>query len=171
MRIEKYDKWLSVLERFTGCYVTGLFLLIATFGVFIDIIMRKLFASSIYGLEEIVSFAMMVITFLTLSLNQKEGHHVRMTLVLEKLTPKFRRSLETVTLLLSFSIFIIVTYAGILYCADIYRKGGISVLLALPLWPFYLTVPIGSLLLCLRLLFQIKSEIKNIGGNPDELIL
>lgn len=94
-----------------------------------------------------------------------------MTLVLERVSPKIRRILETATLLTSLAIFIIVTYASVMYCVDIYRKGAISVLLALPLWPFYTAVPIGSLLLCFRLLFQLKSEIKDSRGNPDELIL
>ena len=63
MKLRVFDQGLSTIERWVGCYVTGVFLLIATFGVFCDIILRKFFAYSIYGLEEIVSFAMMLITF------------------------------------------------------------------------------------------------------------
>lgn len=167
---DKYN-WLSMLEKWTGCYMTGIFLLIATYGVFCDIILRKLFDSSIFGLEEIVSFAMMIITFLTISLNQRDGQHVKMNLVIDKLNPKTGRILEIITLLMSLIMFVIVTYASILYCVDYYQKGAISVLLALPLWPFYIAVPFGSLLLCLRILIQIKSGIKRIGGSSDELIL
>jgi TRAP-type C4-dicarboxylate transport system permease small subunit len=168
---DKKFKWLSILERWTGCYVTGVFLLIATFGVFCDIILRKVFVTSLFGLEEIVSFSMMIITFLTISLNQRDGQHVKMDLIIEKLSPNNKRVLEICTLLMTLAIFAIITYASILYCVDYFQKGAITVLLALPLWPFYIVVPLGSLLLCLRLLVQIMRGIQMIGDGSDEVIL
>lgn len=162
---------LSFVEELMGLHITGLFLLISTFGIFIEIILRKMFLSSIFGLEEIVSFSMMILTFLTLSINQKDGQHVKMDLIMERLEPKSHRLLELTALLLSLSTFIIVTYAGVLYCMDLYLKGAITVLLAWPFWPVYLVVPVGSLLLCLRLGLQFKEKFQEPASGPDHLVV
>lgn len=114
---------------------------------------------------------MMILTFLTLSINQREEQHIRMELVVEKMTPTNRRIMQRISLVLSILTFALITYAGILYCIDLYEKEAISVLLAWPFWPIYIVVPLGSILLCLQLGVEFKNTFKEPLGGPDHLIV
>lgn len=170
---DRIKRWslLKIIESFTGEYITGFFLLVSTFGIFFEIIARKVLLTSIFGLEEIVSFSMMILTFLTLSINQREEQHIRMELVVEKLTPTNRRLMQRISLVLSVLTFALITYAGVLYCIDLYDKEAITVLLAWPFWPIYIVVPLGSILLCLQLGVEFKNSFKEPVGGPDHLIV
>jgi TRAP-type C4-dicarboxylate transport system permease small subunit len=149
------------LENFFAYFVTGLFLLAITFGVFTEIILRKVFDTSLYGLEEFVCMAMINITFFPMAGIQRVGEHVSMDLVINALRPRFKYATEIISLVLSLAIFAVATYSGIVYVAKLYNEGSITVLRGWPLWPYYISFPLGCTLLWIRILIQLIHNVKN----------
>jgi TRAP-type C4-dicarboxylate transport system permease small subunit len=148
------------IEGFIGYLLPGLLMVSITFGVFAEIILRKMFDSSLFGLEEYVCLAMINITCLPIGTIQKDWAHVRMDLVVTMLKPKFSAILEILSLAISAAMFAVLIYGGAAYVNKLYNEGAITVLRAWPLWPAYLSVPLGSALLTIRLGIQIASRLK-----------
>lgn len=157
------------LERFFGYYIPGLFLLIITSGVFAEILLRKLFRTSLFGLEEFVSLAMIIITFLAMGAIQSDEAHVNMGFVVEKLKPTQRSKVQLVALSISLIVFMVLIYAGTLYARDLYLKGAITPLREWKVWPVYVAFPAGSLLITIRLALQLMGILKQHGREEEDI--
>ena len=155
------------LERFFGYYIPGLFLITITSGVFAEILLRKLFRTSLFGLEEFVSLTMIIITFLARGAIQNDEAHVKMGFVVEKLKPTQRSKVQIVALGISLIVFIVLIYAGTLYTRDLYLKGAITPLREWKVWPVYAAFPVGSLLITFRLGLQLMSILKQDGEGEE----
>ena len=163
-------KALDVIDIWSGIYLTGFCLLFTAIGIAVNIILRKVFSTAIDGIEEIIALFMMIITFLTVSINQKEGNHIKMDLVIDRLHPSFKRILELLGQLLCLGFLLIFFYASILYILELYTRGAITPTLYIPAWPFYLSLILGTILAIFRFLFGAISKAKTKGRSPDEVV-
>lgn len=172
MTSQKNDdkKVLSVIDIWSAEYIGGLCLLFTTIGIFVNIILRKVFSTAINGLEEIIALCMMIITFLTVSINQKEGTHIKMSLVIDKLHPNSKKILEIFVLLLCTGFFVLFGYGSIFYILELYKRGAVSPTLYIPTWPFYLSVIFGTVLVIFRFLFEIINRLKAIDSSLDKIV-
>jgi len=162
LKDKKEVRWFERIERFIGFQVTGLFLCIITFGVATEIVLRKVFSTSLFGLEEFVALSIIIITYMALSIVEKREAHVKMDLLIERLPRKGKDNLEIINLCLALIMFFIITYGTILFTYDSYKAGAISVLRGYPVWPFYMAMPIGAGLMCARLIIKIVISVKEM---------
>lgn len=124
--------------------------------VSLDTLMRYFFHHPISGVTEVVSYYLSVIlVYLSISYCYRKGGHVRVTIVEEHAPPALMRVIHVVMGLASFAFFFLVAAANIGSMKTAYVNkvvpGGV---VATPVWPGYLILVIGSLLLALRILLN-----------------
>ena len=78
----------SSFENFFSYYFPGGLIVILMLCMCIEICLRWIFHNSIQGIGEIVETSMVVITFASLAGIQKDKGHVRMNLLVQKLSEK-----------------------------------------------------------------------------------
>jgi len=151
---------INTIERWANIVGTWLIMVLMVI-VCADVIHRGLLGSSIIGAIELSVMLMVGITALTLAFTQHENGHVRMELVIGKLEGRTRQWVEifAITMCLAFSIliFIMTVKLAIDSVAVMEIIEGIS---GLPLWPWKILIPVGFLLLIIRLTIQLVQHIK-----------
>jgi len=123
-------------------------------------ITARYLARAIPGIYESAELLMVAIVFLPLAYTQSVRGHVHMELVVNRLSPRWRNPVEMITLLLSLVVFSIITWKSGQNAYLSWRMGDVTMgLIMFPVWPSKMLVPIGSGLLCLRLLVHILGHL------------
>ena len=123
-----------------------MFLLVA------DISLRKLFDRPILSAYEVVMFMMAIVVATALSYTAMEKGHIKIELVVSKLPKRTREILDGITSFLSLGLFALIAQQIIVRANGLRLEGLTSPILHLPVYPFYLVVALGFILLCLVLL-------------------
>jgi C4-dicarboxylate transporter, DctQ subunit len=145
--IDTVERWANLL---------GVWLIMALMVmVCSDVIYRNVAGKSILGGVELAVMFMAAIVSLTIANTQKVGEHVRLELFIDKIHGRARQILEcciTLVCLVFSVIFLIQTTKNAIGSINVMEI--IEGASGLPLWPWKSIVPIGFLLLCIRLTLQ-----------------
>ena len=131
-----------------------LFILALMFLTVCDIVARYLFNHAIIGVVEISELMLAPLILFGLAYTQRLGGHVRMGLFIEKISGRTYHIVESIILLMSLFIFIVITVFSFKNTIFSYEIGETTDTLFLPLWVSKTCIPIGAFLICLRLLIQ-----------------
>ncbi|MCX8125769.1 MAG: TRAP transporter small permease, partial [Dehalococcoidia bacterium] len=131
---------------------SGVFMLLMLLTVIIDVSTRlmRLPVKGAYDLGEIF---MVCITYTAIGYTQHEKGHIRVDILLSKLPKRAIQVLDTLTHTACASVAFLIAYAMAGRVWSIISGTGpapVSLLLAIPLWPFLTIVTVGSLLLGLE---------------------
>ncbi len=118
-----------------------------------DVILR-LFRHPVPGTYEIVGFLGTVVISFSLAYTSLEKGHIAVELLVEKLPPRFRSGVESVTSLIGAALFALMALQSTIYATDLKQSGEVSVTLTMPIYPFIYGIAVGSGLLCLVLLVE-----------------
>lgn len=157
------DRVLSAIER-AFVFVAGVSLILMMVLTTFDLLSRKFLDFSIPSLYEFTEDYLMVsLVFLTLSYVYAIGGHIRVTLF-EGLIPSWLNAIWGLAhKAMAFVLFAVIGVKGWEAAVDAWRfKEMSNSLLAYPLAPALAMVPIGSAMLCLRILQSI------VGRAPQE---
>jgi TRAP-type C4-dicarboxylate transport system permease small subunit len=130
----------------------GLILVYAVGHILLETVMRSLFDTSTHVLDEFIGFAILSVTFLSLSWTLRDGAMIRVNLLADRLSAKARQWLETGVALCASGL-------GVFFCTFLWRnlaknwkRGAVSESVAeVPLWIPDLVVFFGASLLILQL--------------------
>ncbi|MGM7669217.1 TRAP transporter small permease [Microbacterium sp. A93] len=134
-----------------------LLLMIATV---VDVSMRTLAGHGVPGVIEITEVLLVVTVFLAMMSSGRDGQHIRVTLLTDRLPEAAARLVRSIGLVLSLMIVGWLTWATIdkaivsLRTAE-YRFGLINV----PIWPARVAIPIGLVCLAIVLIFLLTAEL------------
>lgn len=154
-------KVLAFIERIF-VFVAGasmvLMMLLTTF----DLLSRKFLDYSIPSLYEFTEDYLMVsLVFLTISYVYTQGGHVRVTLFEHHLPRRFRLVWEKLHQLMALVLFFFIAVKGWEAAARAYEFNEMSnSVLAYPLAPALMLVPVGSAMLCLRIIQALFNQLK-----------
>ncbi|WP_088622270.1 TRAP transporter small permease subunit [Oceanicola sp. 22II-s10i] len=156
---------------------------------------RYLFNAPIFGYIDMIELVMPIIAVLGVSYCQREGTHIRMDILMTRLTGRTLQVMELIGALITLVIVILLARFSWVFFHDSWMSGGTSADANLPIWPSKLLVPIALGLLALRLTLQsaghlrlvldpslepvavipeasaedlAQSEIREVMGNADE---
>lgn len=145
---------LGTTERALNLVAAGAILLVMVL-VTTQIVARKL-GTAIPGIYESAELLMVAIVFLGLAYTQSQHGHVRMELLVTRLSPRWRNTLEVLTLLLSLGLFVIITYKSWGNAYQSWQMKDVTMgLIDWPVWPSKILVPIGSGLLSVRFMVHL----------------
>jgi len=123
--------------------------------IVVDVFLRRVFSRPIMGSFEIVQFTLCMVVYLGLAYTAIQKAHISVELLVTKLSEDARALIESLTLLLSFGFFFLITWRNIPRARELWLEKATSALLSIPTFPFYYVVVFGSGLLCLVLLVQL----------------
>ncbi len=153
--IRKINEAMKVIEKTVVSYgtITLAVLIIA------NVIGRNVFRYSLYFVNEVNQFLIIIITFVGSSYAAREGRHIRMSAVADLLPDRHEKKLTYLMTAGTFIFMAWLTYISSHYIFDLYQSGRTSPLLTIPLWQVWIIVPIG---LALTTIHYLMAFIKNI---------
>lgn len=161
-------RWVSGASRMISLVgVVQLLVMMAL--VVLDVVLRQLFGRPIMGAYELVQFSLLTLVYLVLPETCATSSHIRMTLAVSRLPEGARRGCEVFTLFLSLSFFLLITWRNIGKAVLIGRSGGTSLLLAIPLSPFYGLIAFGCALSCLILAGQLWRAVLTLARSASRI--
>ena len=145
---------LSRIEHYLTYAATALIIGIMLF-VCAEVVMRYVFNSPLPGHLEGSELFVPIIVFFAISYTQSQNGHVGMTVVVESLPPAVRRYVEISTLLLSVLTCAVLSYFSYKFA---YNEWVIDDVTMTPpywrIWPSAAAVPLGYMLIAMRLYLQ-----------------
>jgi C4-dicarboxylate transporter DctQ subunit len=128
---------------------------------FVNVVLRYLFHASIYGAEEVFTFAFVWSIFIGFSTALKEERHVEVTVVYNYLPRSMQRVCDLASSIIGVAFCVFFTYFGYHMVLSQYRLGGVTMDARLPMWIIALILPVGGILLGISFLYRIyKYNIK-----------
>ena len=141
-----FDRILSILA--TLCSVLLFFMMLF---VCYEVVMRYFFNSPTNWVVDISSFILLFFPFLVGAWILKRNEHVRMDLLLTRLSPKSQARLNTITYLIAAAASLTLTYYGFTTAQELYKMGyRTNTNLIIPKWPILAVIPIGFFFLFLQ---------------------
>ena len=137
-------------EEVIGTVVLGVVVTL----VFLGVVLRLVFTSGLPWQEELSRFGFVFVCYLGASYGMKSDDHIRITFVADALPKKARKILRILTdiVWIGFNVFVVIV------SVDYYIRQrdflGLSGILKIPLHYVFLTIPVGFVLLTLRLIQQ-----------------
>ena len=166
------NRLVSVIERiaYLGGYLSGWLVPLMMMLVVVDVFMRYVMHRPLMVSDEFSAYMLVALSFLGLAYTWRQGGHVRIEIVVTRLSPRVYNWVRLIGLILTF-IFMIeldrAAYKMIVYALQINLRS--STWLMFPLfWP-QLTVFIGFVLLTLLLVIDIfRFGVKVLAGKKAE---
>jgi TRAP-type C4-dicarboxylate transport system permease small subunit len=113
-----------------------------------DVFLRYFFNAPISGTTEITEFMLVIVVFPALAWCAVTGKHVKVDLLMTHFPPRVQAIVDSITLLLVFGIFVIITWQSFLESKVVDSS---TSLLGLPSAPFYWAMTVGLVLFCLAI--------------------
>lgn len=155
--IRSYEK---VCQKFD--LIGAILLLVICFIVVLNIILRAVFKSPIYGSYEYVCYLSVVVISFALANCAVQGGHTNVTFLLEKFSLKTQRIITIITETVIFVNFLLIMWKLAEYAQKTYLAGDVSSNLRIPLHYVVAVIVAGVLLLTLFILLKIVEAIKNL---------
>lgn len=144
----------------------GLFLLLAVFLVFGQIVSRSVFGLGISGLYELATYCAVCSVFLTSSLAIKKNVHIRIDILANMVSPRKAFWLELVVMLVLFAVSAAIAWSGYLVVDESLMLGERTIgTIELPVWVLQLILPLAGGLMVLRTLQRLWSLLR---GGPAQ---
>lgn len=160
-----------MLVRLLGRLETSLNLLASTvlfglmFYVTAEVAMRYLFNRPLPGHLELTQLFIAPAVFLALSYVQEYRGHVGMDLLVERLSRRARAVVDVFVLLVALATFVVITWFSWTSAWMSWEMGDVTPTAYLPTWWSKMAVPVGSALLCVRLVLQLVESLRvAVGG-------
>ncbi|CAB1055340.1 TRAP dicarboxylate transporter, DctM subunit, unknown substrate 3 [Olavius sp. associated proteobacterium Delta 1] len=130
--------------------------------IVVDVFLRLVCNQPIMGAYEIVQFIMMILVYLGLASTAVQKVHIGIDLMVARFSERTRAFVDSLTLLLGFGFFALVTWRNILRARVLLLENETSFLLSIPTFPFYYILAFGCGVLCLVLLVQLIETIAKV---------
>jgi len=127
-----------------------------------NVIGRYLFRRPLIGTVEIEEFMLLVLVFFGLGYAQIKKRHVLISTLVDRLPEKARLVINNVTHLPNLIAFSLITWQSLVMAKRYWIKKVSSLFLNIPLAPFLCVVALGSAVLCLALLGELISSVRDM---------
>ncbi|MBT3254988.1 MAG: TRAP transporter large permease subunit [Deltaproteobacteria bacterium] len=132
-----------------------LFLMAMMFLMVVDVFLRRVFNQPLTGSFEVVQLMQVTLVYLGVAYTTVKKAHISIDLITSHLSDRTSALLESIVLFLSLGFFALITWRNILRAEELWTGKATSVLLTIPLFPFYYMLAFGCGVLCLVLLVQL----------------
>lgn len=144
-------------------------LVLTTLIIFMQIIMRSVFNSSITWSEELTRYIFIWQIWLGVSIAERNNDHIYLeivnSLVKSQKVKDFIKILANLVMI-AFNIFLVVKGAELVQ--QMMQRGNVSGAMRMPMWYVYLSLPVSSSILTLRLIGKTLVKIKHLFVKEEE---
>jgi TRAP-type C4-dicarboxylate transport system permease small subunit len=152
MWLEKMASFFNFLARPMGRilnYIAAFVLFVMMILTGIDVTLRYLFNAPITGSFEITQYILPIVIAFGLAQCALEKGHVSVELIISSLPDRTKAFMNSIAYLLFFALYALITWQSLLRAIGMKHTGLTTEVLAIPVYPFVLTVTVGSAVLCL----------------------
>ena len=157
--LQAVDRVVHRVERFTAVF-SGL----AIFGLMLlgvaQIVGRKFFNLPIYGYIDIIELMMAFVAFSALAYTERLGGHMRMDLIVTRMSGRLVWFFELVTVLLGLFIVSALCFYSWRHAMRAFYSGDTSMDAQLLMWPSKMVVPAAMALLIVRFLVSLWGYVR-----------
>src|SRR5699024_6894790 len=134
----------------------------------IDSLGRYLLSKPLVGAYEFTEmYLMIIVVFLSISFVMKNGGHIYLDIVIYRLSKKAQNYLNVFFYILATLFILVVGYQGLMATLSAWNNNHIGTgVVAWPYWLSYIWIPVGSLLLAIRLILMSIELINESKSNP-----
>ncbi|MEE9502270.1 MAG: TRAP transporter large permease subunit [Candidatus Aminicenantaceae bacterium] len=130
-----------------------------------NVALRYLIRKPIKGSVELEEFLLVVLVFFGVAYTAVKKRHIKIELVISRLSPSIKTMINAITQLLSFVLSALMVWQTVVYAKAQWQYEAESIILNLPLFPFIFVVAFGSALLGLALLVEFLRSLEEIAKN------
>ena len=157
---------LPTIERFLNNVIGAILVLGMMLLIVADVTGRYLFNRPVQGTMELTVFIMVGMVFLTIGYTQAIKAHINIEILTERMSFRMRKVFELIAWLLGLGVYSLIAWQGVNLALESWKYHEYTDgLIPFPTLPAKLTVPIGSILLCLRFILDIVNILKDLKGN------
>lgn len=169
MKEQNSSLWAKFRKYPPEAYIIGIIMLYTTVIMTIEVIGRYFFAHSFSWSEELVRYSFAWFTMLGASYAVREKANICVDGLLKKLPEKLATVIEMVGQLLCIAFMLYLTYAAAKYTMFIYNGGSTASATGIPMAYVYASVPVGFLLISLRMIIDILKTffVRNKKGGEE----
>jgi len=163
--LSKLDQGLTKIEdamAFAGAMVILGLMIAGTFNA----IGRKFFDTPVWGYIDLVGLFMVAFSFLAVSAMQRVGGHIRMELLVRRLSGRTLWIAELIGVLVALSIMCVLIYYSSTALVRSIDLGDTTIDREITIWPSKMWVPIAFAVLIARLILQMWGYLRLV-ANPD----
>jgi C4-dicarboxylate transporter DctQ subunit len=157
-------RYLDLFEEYLCAFLIALMATLA----FANVIVRYLTDQSLAFTEELIINLFVLATLLGTSMAFKRGAHLGMTFIDTVLSPKALRWVAGLVAVCGIALFVVLFYYGVDMVIQEYESEMVTYSMALPMWWFGLSVPVGSFIVVIRVVQAAVQELRalnaKIGG-------
>ena len=147
--------------------VATMALVFMVFLITADVAGRYIFSRPIPGAYELNELALAPVTFLGLAYTALARGHISIDFFMKRMPPKIQSTIDVVINLIGIALFSVVAFQGVKMALHSKDSGLTTDILAIPTYPFWFLVPIGSILLCLILVAEVLEIFIQLGGKIE----
>jgi TRAP-type C4-dicarboxylate transport system permease small subunit len=159
------DRWLRRVEDLFDLIAAFFIVFLMMFAV-TQVISRKLFNYPLWGYIDIVEITMVAFAFLGLAYCQRLGGHIRMELLVRRLSGRALWIFELTGIVVALGVILVLLWYGFTHFLRAYQLGDSTIDREIILWPSKLVIPIAFAVLSLRLLIQLLAYFRLV-IHPD----
>jgi TRAP-type C4-dicarboxylate transport system permease small subunit len=138
----KAINFLSRMASYIAMVTVGVIMMLTV----TDVFMRYVFVRPLTGSIEMIEF-MMVILILGIVPSAMENKHIRVDILMERLTPKGQKLLDAITIFVGSWLAVILGWRAFMACLFMIRNDVRSPTLDIPVYPFYVIMALGFIFL------------------------
>lgn len=158
--IEAFDRALRWLAIAGGVVLMGMVLLTV-----VDVGLRK-FHEPIFGRQNISELALLVVVFFAVPYCGRVKGHVSVDLIGNIAGPRFLRVTDILVNLIGAGIFAVLAWRALIAAEHAIEIERVSNLLAIPHWPFYYVIALGSTLYAIVQIIDAARAFTGRGADP-----
>jgi len=162
---EKFFKFETLLNYISALVIMGIMVM----GT-VQVIGRVVFSTPIYGYSDMIEQIMCVFAFLAIAYTQRLGGHVRMELLLGRMSGRVLYFFEIVGTVAAIGVIIILAYYGYTHFLRAFEIGDSTIDVDLPIWPSKLMVPLAFSVMLVRLFIQLIGFVRLFMYPNEELV-
>jgi TRAP-type C4-dicarboxylate transport system permease small subunit len=139
-----------------------LLLFVSVAVIFLQVIMRYVFQSSLSWSEELGRYIFIWLTWLSTGYAVRQKRHLRIEFLSDLFGERGRMILETVSMTIwcAFSLFLV--DRGFVIASMVWRRGQVTAALEIPTAIVYAAVPVGAALMAIRLADEIIRSVRRL---------
>ncbi len=149
MEAKKPSLFFRMLDKFEDTSVTILYGIMVLV-IFLQVFFRFVVRSSLPWSEELARYVMAYAIFIGAAIAAKEGAHIGILAIVNKLPKSAEKYTKTFAMLVSFIFSILLIYLSLLIVQFLINTGQKSPAMRIPIWIAYLSVPLGAVLMSIR---------------------
>ncbi len=156
---KKFKHFLSHFEE----YLAGTLLISMASVAFINVISRFTFKFSISFIEELEIYLYVWLVMLGSAIAFKHGKHLCVSILVAKMRKKVQKIFQVIVALFSITFFLVLLRFSITHIQDEMLLNVTTTSMGVPMWWYTLGLPIGSVLVIIRIIQRTISELKESG--------